>query len=298
MSVSYRTLIPDFEAFLRSLEQPQPVFLRLNTLRITHEQFLDLTRRKGYHLEPVSWYPSAFQAYHLDTPGATLEYFLGYYHTQGLTSMIPPLLLDPQPGEVVLDLCAAPGSKTSQLAQLMQNQGLLVANDINVDRLSGLMANLERLGVLNVVTTRYHGQNFPGRLRFDRILVDAPCSGTGTYRGPAGEKGIERRAGLIRQLSRLQKQLIVRAFDLLKPEGCLVYSTCTYSVEENEEVIAYLLQEREASLEELSLPFAHSPGITEWNGIQYPSVLKRCIRVYPHQLNAEGFFYAKINRSG
>jgi 16S rRNA C967 or C1407 C5-methylase (RsmB/RsmF family) len=178
----------------------------------------------------------------------------------------------------------------------MHNQGLLIANDISVDRLSGLRANLERLGVLNVVTTRYHGQNFPGRLQFDRILIDAPCSGTGTYRGNAGEQGLKRAAGLIRRLSALQKQLIVRAFDLLKPGGCLVYSTCTYTLEENEAVLAHLLQAREAMVEEIMLPFPHAPGITEWNDTKFPPTLTHCVRVYPHQLDSEGFFYAKITR--
>ncbi|RMF83828.1 MAG: RsmB/NOP family class I SAM-dependent RNA methyltransferase [Nitrospinota bacterium] len=293
----YSHIIPDFTTFLQSLERPLPVHLRVNTLKVARERFLELAQKKGYELKPIPWYPDAFLALNLESPGTTLEYFLGYYYPQGLSSMIPPLLLDPQPEETVLDLCAAPGGKTSQLAQLMQNRGLIVANDITMHRLRSLKANLERLGILNTLTTQYHGQNFPTRFRFDRVLVDAPCSGSGTYRGKQGEQGIERPAWLIRRLSKLQKQLIVRAFDLLKPGGCLVYSTCTYAPEENEEVIAHLLQTREdAVLEEIQLPFPHATGLTDWQGKAYPEALKRCVRVYPHQLDSWGFFYAKITR--
>jgi 16S rRNA C967 or C1407 C5-methylase (RsmB/RsmF family) len=180
----YRSLIPDFASFQEAIRQPRDMYLRVNPLRIAPAEFAQRMAAAGHALTPVPWYPSAFLAPPglADRPG-TLEHFLGLYYVQGAPSMIPPLALEPQPGERVLDLCAAPGSKTTQICELMQDRGFVVANDIYFDRLKILKGHLERLGITCAMITRKPGNSFPGGLLFDRVLVDAPCSGEGTVRG-------------------------------------------------------------------------------------------------------------------
>jgi len=185
----YAEIIPDFDAFQAALQRPRDVYLRVNRLRIDPQDFARRARAWGHELEAVPWFPSAFKASpELMKTRATLEYFLGMYYIQGAPSMIPPLALDPRPGERVLDMCAAPGSKTTQICEMMGNEGLVVANDIYIDRLKILKGHVERLGITCAILTRRHGDSFPGGIPFHKVLVDAPCSGEGTMRG-GGEHG-------------------------------------------------------------------------------------------------------------
>lgn len=293
----YAPLIPEFDAFLAALQRPLPMEIRVNTLKAEPHAVRRRLEAHGAVVRPVPWYDAAFVVERLESTGTTLDYFLGHYHPQGSTSMLPPLALAPGPEDVVLDLCAAPGSKSSQLAQLMGNRGLLIANDVGPRRVKALAANLERLGVTNAIVTVYRGQNFPSRLRFTRVLVDAPCTGEGTYRAIAGRyRGAT--AETIQRMGRQQKLLLLRAFDLLEPGGTLVYSTCTYAPEENEAVIDHLLRERPAVVIPLDLPCPHAPGVTAWDGLSFRDEVRRCARLYPHQVDSWGFFLAKVARHG
>lgn len=159
-----------------------------------------------------------------------------------------------------------------------------------------LLANINRLGVLNTMVTAYQGENFPMQTSFDRILVDAPCSAEGTLRK---EMGLRDGAapGTIARLAALQRRLILRAFDLLAPKGILVYSTCTFAPEENEAVVAYLLQERDAQILPFESPIETSSGLLGWQGETFPEQIRRCVRVYPHHLNSGGGFLARITRA-
>jgi NOL1/NOP2/sun family putative RNA methylase len=211
--------------------------------------------------------------------------------------MIPPLLLDPKPDEKVLDLCAAPGSKTTQISQAMNNQGLVIANEPSLARVTSLRANCERLGAINVAITRYDGRRFPGH-QFDRILVDAPCSSEGTARK---DLKVLNRCSLKRSLDLhvLQIGLLKRAVMLAKPGGTIIYSTCTYAPEENEAVVEKVLgQFRDTVfLEQVSVPgLKGCPGLTDWNGSEFSDNLLRCTRYYPHQNDTGGFFVAKMVR--
>ncbi len=238
-----------------------------------------------------------FGWYHLglrldvDSPGKMLENLLGYIHIQEEVSMVPPLVLDPQPGEQVLDLCASPGSKTTQISQMMKNLGLIVANEPSLARIAPLRANCERLGVLNVAITRYDGRRFP-RGAFDRVLVDAPCSSEGRERrgpGTLAKSSLKRSIGL----QALQVGLLKNAIRLAKPGGTVIYSTCTYAPEENEVVVEKVLSE--ARLEQISIPgLKECPGITTWNDESLNDDLKKCARYYPHINDTGGFFVAKL----
>src|SRR3989338_1223045 len=184
--------------------------------------------------------------------------------------MIPPVILDPQPSETILDMAAAPGSKTTQIAQYMKNEGLLIANDYTADRMKPLSINLQRCGVSNTVVTKMHGQSFKrAGISFDRILVDAPCSGTGTIRKSLKTLLIWNPA-MITRLSMTQKQLIDAAFQVLKVGGTMVYSTCSLEPEEDEEVVDFLLQKHDnAKLETIDLSIKRSEPVLEFENKKY-----------------------------
>ena len=293
---SYAAFIPDFDAFCTALQTPRTCCLRVNTLRTTPAVVQALLASQGYHVTPSPLAEELLLVEQLPHPGRLREAYLGYYHPQALTSALVSLSLAPQPGELVCDLCAAPGSKTSHMAQLMRNQGVIVANEPAHERLFMLEYNLKHLGISNVITTRYTGQNFPLRCKFARVLVDAPCSGEGNYRWD--RQGRLRRVRYavspLEDLPRLQKQLLVRGYDLLAPGGSLLYATCTYNPAENEAVVQALLEQRPATLQPITLPVRHSPGLQQWKEHTYDERMPLCWRLYPHQTGSVGFFLASI----
>jgi NOL1/NOP2/sun family putative RNA methylase len=304
----YASIIPDFDGFQDALRRPRDLYFRVNSLRIDPGEFERSMKRWGHNIRPLRWFKKAYLATELARTRGTLEYFLGFYYIQGATSMIAPIALDPQPGERVLDLCAAPGSKTTQICDAMRNEGLVFANDIYIDRLKILKGHLERLGVTCAVITKKAGDSFPGGLAFRRVLVDAPCSGEGTMRGAretAGEevereseaaRGTDRSGDLLR-LYRLQRALLRRAANLCEPGGVIVYSTCTYSPLENEAVIDEVLRARDdLVLEEVPCDAPSEPGILEWEGKKFKPEVRLCRRYYPHRINSWGFFVARLRR--
>lgn len=290
----YKQIIPEFEKFLEYSKQPQNVSIRVNTLKILREKFLQDTQLE---LEQVPWYENAFfvkgkQAYYV---GNTLDYFLGYVYLQDAASMIPPLVLAPSENDRVLDLTAAPGSKTTQLAQLMKNKGCIVANDNSFERIKALRNNINRLGVFNVLITRMHVSDFPvSQHGFDCVLLDAPCSLEGSMR----KYFINWNENIIHHFANTQRKMLIKAFELTKPGGTLVYSTCTYAPEENEGVVQNLLNQNEhAKLEQIKiLGLKAHQGLAKFRDTIYDSELKKTIRLYMHDYNTGGFFIAKIRK--
>jgi NOL1/NOP2/sun family putative RNA methylase len=234
--------------------------------------------------------------------GRSLEHLLGYYYVQEIASMLSVLALQPKPGELVLDLCASPGSKTTQIAAEMKNTGTIIANEVSIGRLKILASNTERCGVLNSILTKRDGIALCKRLKengfsFDKILVDAPCSGEGTIRSSPATYQMWN-PNTIKVLSRLQKSLLASAIEILKPGGELVYSTCTHAPEENEGVIDFILKEfgKNIGVEKISLPVKCRPGIKKWEEKNYDKEVEKSCRIYPQDNNTEGFFIAKIRR--
>jgi tRNA (cytosine49-C5)-methyltransferase len=292
----YSDIIPVFDTFQERLNTPLPQHLRVNTLKIKAKQLLLALERKGILLKGASTAEETlFSAPKGSSPGKWLEYALGYIHPQALTSCLASLFLAPEPGSYVLDMCAAPGGKTSHLAQLMRGEGLIVANELQRKRHLPLSHTLSRLGVMNAVLTGYPAQEFPLRARFDYIMADVPCSGEGTFRYgldhslQAGRKSFS-------NLSKAQKKILLRGFDLLKEGGQMLYATCTYNPDENESVVAHLLKNRDAEILEIQSPLPFSPGLSGWNKETYGKDMKNAARFYPHFVDSVGFFMAKIGR--
>lgn len=290
----YREIIPDWDEFIAACARPLPLTIRINRLRASPHEVNSRLASKGFSLTPISW---ADDLFHVDTArvSKTIEHWLGLFYIQEAVQTLPVRILNPQPGETVLDMAAAPGGKCTQIASCMENLGPLVANEPVGKRQPSLMANINRLGVLNATVTSYRGESFPMHTHFDRVLLDAPCSAEGTVRKESSLRDGATTSAIAR-LSRLQRRLILRAYDLLKPGGTLVYSTCTFAPEENEGTVSYLLSERDALLERVKLPLTAAAGVTAWNGEEYPPEVSQCVRVYPHHIDSGGGFIARLRK--
>jgi len=284
--------LTDLDEFTRAVTSPIKKGIRVNTLKISVQDFK--SRVKG--LKQVPWCKQGFFIEKHEVPiGKLKEHILGYFYVQEPSSMIPPLVLAPKENELILDMAASPGSKTTQIAALMNNTGVLIANDIKWERIRALSMNLQRCGALNTLITIYRGENFP-EVKFDRILLDAPCSGTGTLKKSPNTVKIYNQ-GMIKKLGYDQRRLIMKAYSLLKPQGILVYSTCSLEPEENEEVIDFLLARTDAELQEIKLNgLKSSPVVLEFEGKSYNKEISKCLRIWPQDNNTEGFFIAKIRK--
>ncbi len=282
---------------LEANEQKLIPSLRCNTLRIDEEDFVTLFTKKRFVLEKISGISYGYRV--LKTPfplGATNEYLLGFYFLQSEASMIPVQVLDPNPGEMILDLAAAPGGKTTQIAQFMKNKGVIVAIDINRKRIKSLRSNLSRCGVYNALIIRMDGRQISDLgLQADKVLLDAPCTGEGLIpRDPTRKTSRELKD--ILYVAELQKSLIDGALACLKPGGSLVYSTCAIAPEENEFVIDHALKNEDIHVKKMDFNRG-SPAFTGviFGETLHPSI-KEARRLYPHKDGTEGFFICKLQK--
>jgi NOL1/NOP2/sun family putative RNA methylase len=330
----------DFGRFLEIINQPPVNSIRCNTLKISPEKLAERLKSKGWAIsQPFKDHPEIMivkgkfandksnvksndkrDDSHISSKyqsasdsernlqdlepgelGRSLEHLLGYYYVQEIASMLPAIALNPKPHETILDLCAAPGSKTTQIAAEMENSGLIIANDVSMGRIKILATNLERCGVSNCIATRKQGFDLCKKLGkegflFDKILLDAPCSGEGTLRS-SGATAVMWNIQSVKNLSNIQKSLMASAVGLLKKGGELVYSTCTHSPEENEEVLDFIIKKFDnIKVESVNLPLKCRQGLTRWDGKLYSNDVKLACRIYPQDSNTEGFFVARLRR--
>ncbi|KAK2503782.1 hypothetical protein MC885_016912, partial [Smutsia gigantea] len=255
--------------FLEANEVPRPITLRTNTLKTRRRDLAQALINRGVNLDPVGkWSKTGLVVYDSSVPiGATPEYLAGHYMLQGASSMLPVMALAPQEHERILDMCCAPGGKTSYIAQLMKNTGVILANDANAERLKSVVGNLHRLGVTNTIISHYDGRQFPKVVGgFDRVLLDAPCSGTGVISKDPAVKTNKDEKDILR-CAHLQKELLLSAIDSVsatsKTGGYLVYCTCSIMVEENEWVVNYALKKRNVRLVPTGLDFGQE-GFTRF----------------------------------
>ena len=297
----YRPLVDDWAAFVDALRRPLPICVWAHPERIAPAELAAILAEEGIHAEPLSWYPGAFRLSVGAEPGRTWAYKVGLFHIQEEVSLLPAVVLSPLPGDRVLDMAAAPGGKTAQMALRMSNRGTVVANDIGPGRMRALRHTLERLGVLNVSTTIANAANLPRRMgAFDRILVDAPCSCEGTVRK---NPEVLTTCGIDFSVKHqgLQIALLRKAVHLCRPGGHIVYSTCTFAPEENEAVVDAVIREFGADrllILPIQLPgFEASPGIRDWNNFHFVRGIENTMRVWPHHHDTGGFFVALLKKS-
>ena len=301
----------DADSYFKTIEEPLNDSFRVNTLKINIEALVNRLKNKGWELRNVPWCKEGYWVLNgraalrgkvlgAETPeriGNTLEHFLGYYYVQEAGSMIPPLMLELKEGQKVLDMAASPGSKTGQMAGIMNDEGLIIANDVRIDRVSILKVNMQRIGVRSLLITRRNAMNYQNMKGvFDRILLDAPCSGEGVIRSNP-YSAVEWNVPTLRKLGKVQKGLIMSAYEALKPGSLMVYSTCSLAPEEDEEVVNLLLDKTDAILEPARINGLKTrDGITEWQGNSMDKRLKNCARIYPQDNDTEGFFVAKVRK--
>lgn len=293
------------QTFLESCFFPVKKSIRINTNLISAADFQKRTEKLGWKLSPIVWEPNGFFIDREDTTiplGKTIEYFLGLFYVQEASSMLPATCLDVKKNDIVLDMAAAPGSKTTQLSCLMENQGMLVGNDPSLSRIKSLGGNVQRQGCANVGLTTLNGGEI-GKFCpnvFDKILLDAPCSSEGTIHKTKGYFKTWKPQKIL-FTSGIQKHLIDSAFQALRVGGTLVYSTCTFAPEENEMVVDYLLKKfpHMLELEEIITPKTKplfASGLTSWENINFSKDMKKAVHLFPHITHTGGFFVAKLKK--
>ncbi len=291
-----RLLGGEYEAFAASYGQARQYGLRRNLQKSTEEEFIGVM---PFPLEKISW---AREGYYYDPaaqPGRHVFHEAGAYYIQEPSAMAVVEALAPKPGERILDLCAAPGGKSTQIAGRMQGQGLLVSNEIIGDRARVLSQNVERMGVSNCVVCNEKPERiaslFPAF--FDRVLVDAPCSGEGMFRKEEAARK-EWSPEAVRMCAERQALILEEAAKTVKPGGVLMYSTCTFSPEENERTIsAFLRAHDEYNIEETALEGILSPGRADW--VEQPVAgIEHTLRLWPHLIRGEGHYIARLRKRG
>lgn len=293
----------NYESVIRAFDKPAIETIRVNTLKSTPENVKKALEKKGFRVTPAKWIPYALNVEQHDSRvqiGATHETILGQYYMQSIASMIPVHLLYPQPGDSVLDMCAAPGSKTTQIGQLMNQQGTIVAIDNKKARIKSLSANIRRCGVYNAIIFPFDASHVKKALstsfKPNKILLDAPCSSSGIIRNDPTQKRAKDDS-MIRELSRIQKDLLRTGLELLDSGGFLMYSTCSFHYQENELVVSEVLKkfkdvEIMPPYEDIGLPAFNKIGKFEFG-----DEMLNARRLDPHEHDTDAFFMCLLKKN-
>ncbi|XP_034941765.1 probable 28S rRNA (cytosine(4447)-C(5))-methyltransferase [Chelonus insularis] len=287
--------------YLEASEVSRPMTIRTNSLKTRRRDLAQSLINRGLNVDPIGkWTKVGLVIYSSQVPvGATPEYLAGHYVLQGASSLLPVMALDPRENERILDMAAAPGGKASHIAALMKNTGVLFANDVNQERLKAVVGNFHRLGIVNSVICNYDGRKIPGIIKgFDRVLLDAPCTGTGVVAKDPSVKTNKDQSD-IQRCCTLQRELLLAAIDCVNAKsdsgGIIVYSTCSILPEENEWIIDYALKKRDVKLVPTGLDFGEE-GFVNYRHHRFHPSLKLTRRYYPHVHNMDGFFVAKLKK--
>ena len=285
----------EFSSYEQHLDDPAYYGIRVNTLKISVADFLKIC---PFNVTPVPWTDNGFYVSREERPSRHPFYYAGLYYIQEPSAMTPASYLPVEPGDKVLDLCAAPGGKSTELGAKLKGKGILVSNDVSVSRTKALIRNIEMFGIRNSVVLCTEAKYMVPSLHgfFDKILIDAPCSGEGMFRkGSKKKKNWEQKGS--EPYAKLQREIVDDAVKLLKPGGMLLYSTCTFSPEENEQVIEYMLEHNDdLSLVPMKMCDGFDHGHPEWTLSKREDV-KHCIRLWPHKIKGEGHFLALLQKA-
>ncbi len=283
----------DFGKYLNSFDEHSFNGLRVNTSKISVDEFLNIF---PFDLKPIPWTKDGFYYNENNPVSKHPYYYAGLYYLQEPSAMLPACALKVNKGDTVLDVCAAPGGKSTKIASDLNDSGILIANDISPSRANALLKNIERFGIKNAYVTALDINNLINNYQcfFDKIIIDAPCSGEGMFRKDSAMiKNYKKKSK--EEYTNIQKNIVDSAIKLLKPSGEMLYSTCTFDIKENEAIIDYLLSNND-NLE--ILPIDKIDGFS--SGIAYNGndELKKAVRLYPHRINGEGHFACKIRKLG
>ena len=291
-----------FDEVLASFSRPKRVSFRVNTLKADVGTVAGALADQGFELESVPWFPEAFliSAEQKRQLTETSQWEEGQIYIQGLSSMLAPLVLAPQPDEKILDLAAAPGGKTTQIAAAMQNRGLLSAVEPIRNRFFRLQANVKRSGAEIVKFYQADGRTVGRKTpaRFDRVMLDAPCSSESRFTTGDPESWAYWSERKIKEAARKQFGLLRSALDAVRPGGIVLYCTCSFAPEENELIVSRVLDQRhDVELLPIDLPIENTqPGLTFWSGKEIDPRFRQCVRVLPNA-DFDGFFLARLTRT-
>ena len=291
----YSRIVDNVDKFSKCVNQPLKQSFRINSLKGDSEQILESLRKYDKSIYHTNWYEDGFIT-NLENLGSSIEHFSGQIYIQELTSMMPALAIpDISESKRIIDCCAAPGSKTTQIAEMMENKGEIIANDNKYSRLKALRGNLDRLGIINTTVTLRDFRSFP-KTKADVYLVDAPCSSEGTIR----KKNTIRRnlkENDYERFSKTQKGILEKACEMADKGDQIIYSTCTFAPEENEHVVNSILQEYSVKLKRVKIKnLKMGKGIKKWKNEKFDREIEKCKRIWPHHNDTDGFFIARIEK--
>ena len=291
----YSSLVDNSDQFTNTLKKPLKQTFRINSIKGNKDKILNDIVNYDASIKKISWCDNAFET-DLTNLGSSIQHFSGQIYIQELTSMVPPLIVsDLIKEKTVLDCCAAPGSKTTQMAEIMNNEGHIIANDARHGRIKSLRGNLDRMGITNTTVTLRDFNSFPNTSA-DVYLVDAPCSSEGTIRK---KNAVARKWKQhdYNRFSKLQKNLLKKACEMAPKGRTIIYSTCTMAPEENENVISQILDEEDIDLKKININgLKLDNGVTNWKEEDYNKEVKKCARMWPHHNDTDAFFLARMEK--
>ncbi len=288
-----------FEKYQAFFNEEYPLTLRFSVSHKEQPLLIDKLKNYGIKLDPVKTISNAYYVIEgKDLIGKTIEHAIGKYYIQSLSSMIPSLVLNPSPYDVVMDLCAAPGSKSTQLSDLMNKKGTLYVNEPNLNRVKALVHNIDKMNAVNTGVLKYKGELLSKHFEeyFTKILVDVPCSALGVIQ-KKNEVLKWWKTQRVERIAELQLKLLISAIKMAKVGADIVYSTCTLTLEENEFVINKILKNYPVKIVDFKLNLPHKNGFNEIKGIKLHPDLAKSKRILPWEIQSEGFYIAKLTKT-
>lgn len=296
----YKEHVSDWEAFIESVNRPLPSTIWVNPLRCTRDWMVSWLSLQGIESRLHEWNSIGIELETSQNLGRSFPFLLGYFHFQESVSMLPVLLHPPSSGDRVLDICAAPGNKTVLASIVMQNKGQILANDRHKGRLHILQKAASRLGCLNISTTCLNATQVDvSQETFDHVICDVPCGCEGTLR--KNRNVFLSQKSYAGKMQSIQRSILKRAFSRLRVGGTLIYATCTFAPEENEENIDWFLKKNVGTVATIPLQtppgWKFSPAMNQWEGVKFDSQIRHAVRIWPHENNTGGFFICALKRT-